>query len=87
MQRVLTDLGINVGRAKVATGGPFVPVKLPQSEASAFERELDRIDAGRAQMGLYNRRPAAVSSPEHPCGDRSAGRLRRTGTSKRRLAR
>jgi murein DD-endopeptidase MepM/ murein hydrolase activator NlpD len=60
MQRVLTGLGINLGRAEVATGGPFVPVKLPQSEARAFERELDRINAGRAQMDLYNRSLAAV---------------------------
>lgn|SRR5262245_25089242 len=42
------------------TGGLFVPVKLPQSEASAFEREFDRINAGRAQMDLYNRMLAAV---------------------------
>src|SRR5215510_3472480 len=36
MQSVLSDLGINTGRAaNGATGGPFVPLKPPQSNASA----------------------------------------------------
>src|SRR5215510_12190364 len=61
MQTVLADLGIKVGRApEGATGGPFVPVKPPQSEAGAFESQLHRINAGRAQMDLYNRALAAV---------------------------
>jgi murein DD-endopeptidase MepM/ murein hydrolase activator NlpD len=60
MQSVLADFGIKVGRAEGATGGPFVPVKPAQSEAGAFESQLHRINAGRAQMDLYNRALAAV---------------------------
>src|SRR5262245_9553000 len=60
LQSVLADFGIKVSRAPDgATGGPFVPVK-PQSEAGAFESQLHRINAGRAQMDLYNRALAAV---------------------------
>ena len=32
-------------RRRVATGGPFVPIKPPQAGASAFERQLYRINA------------------------------------------
>jgi murein DD-endopeptidase MepM/ murein hydrolase activator NlpD len=62
MQTVLADLGVKVGRAPAdtGTGGPFVPVKPPPSEASAFEAQLHRINAGRAQMDFYNRALAAV---------------------------
>jgi murein DD-endopeptidase MepM/ murein hydrolase activator NlpD len=62
MQTVLADLGVKVGRAPadMRTGGPFVPVKPPPSETSAFEAQLHRINAGRAQMDLYNRALAAV---------------------------
>jgi murein DD-endopeptidase MepM/ murein hydrolase activator NlpD len=61
IQSVLADFGIKVGRAaEGATGGPFVPVKPAQSEAGAFESQLHRINAGRAQMDLYNRALAAV---------------------------
>ena len=61
MQAVLADLGIKAGRApaEAATGGPFVSVK-PPSEASAFESQLYRINAERAQINLYNRALAAV---------------------------
>jgi murein DD-endopeptidase MepM/ murein hydrolase activator NlpD len=57
MQSVLNDLGIEVGRtsAEDATGGPFIPLKPPQSDASAFETQLYRINVGRAQMDLYRR--------------------------------
>jgi murein DD-endopeptidase MepM/ murein hydrolase activator NlpD len=58
MQTVLADLGIKVGRA--ATGGPFVPVNPPPSEVGAFESQLYRISAGRAQMDLYSRTLDAV---------------------------
>ena len=62
MQTVLADLGVKVARppAEAATGGPFVPIKPLQPEANAFESQLDRINAGRAQMDLYNRALAAV---------------------------
>jgi len=59
---VLSDLGVNLGRASAdrATGGPFVPVKPPQSGASAFERQLYRIHVARAQIDRYSRTLLAV---------------------------
>ena len=52
MQSMLNDLGIKVGRASSedATGGPFIPLKPPQSDANAFETQLYRINVGRAQI-------------------------------------
>jgi murein DD-endopeptidase MepM/ murein hydrolase activator NlpD len=60
---VLTDLGINPGRASSdrAIGGPFVPVRPPQSGASAFERQLYRINVARAQIDRY--RHTLISVP------------------------
>ncbi len=46
--------------ANAATGGPFVPMKAPQSGASAFERQLYRINFARAQVDQYNRTLVAV---------------------------
>ena len=57
MHSVLSDLGVNLGRtsAEGAVGGPFVPIKPPQSGASAFERQLYRINVARAQIDRYSR--------------------------------
>src|SRR5262245_10142608 len=61
MQSVLSDLGINTGRAaNGATGGPFVPLKPPQSNASAFESQLYRINVGRAEIDRYRGTLAVV---------------------------
>ena len=62
MQSVLVDLGVDLGRASAdtATGGPFVPARPPQSGASAFERQLYRINVARAQIDRYNRTLLAV---------------------------
>jgi murein DD-endopeptidase MepM/ murein hydrolase activator NlpD len=61
IQSVLADLGINTGRtASGATGGPFVPIKPPQSSASAFESQLYRINAGRAEIDRYRGTLAAI---------------------------
>jgi murein DD-endopeptidase MepM/ murein hydrolase activator NlpD len=62
MQSVLADLGITAGRlpAEGATGGPFVPLKPPQSGASAFERQLYRIHMARAQIDRYRQTLTAV---------------------------
>jgi murein DD-endopeptidase MepM/ murein hydrolase activator NlpD len=62
MHSVLADLGINAGRASAegATGGPFIPVKPPQSGASAFERQLYRINVARAQIDRYRQTLVAV---------------------------
>jgi murein DD-endopeptidase MepM/ murein hydrolase activator NlpD len=57
MHSVLSDLGVNLGRASAdtATGGPFVPARPPQAGASSFERQLYRINVARAQIDRYNR--------------------------------
>jgi len=62
MQGVLADLGIDIGRTSsaAAVGGPFVPVRPPQSGASAFERQLYRINSARAQIDRYTRALVAV---------------------------
>ncbi len=58
MRGVLADLGVSAGRAGAAAGGiggPFVPVKAPSSQASAFERQLYRINLARAEVDRYTR--------------------------------
>ena len=62
MRSVLTDLGVDIGKtpANSAMGGPFVPVKPPQSGASAFERQLYRINVARAQIDHYTHTLVAV---------------------------
>ena len=59
IRSVLTDLGVEID-ASSATGGPFVPVKTPQSGASAFERQMYRIKFARAQVDQYNHTLIAV---------------------------
>jgi murein DD-endopeptidase MepM/ murein hydrolase activator NlpD len=55
MRGVLTDLGIETGSAPkaAALGGPFVPAKL--AEASAFERQLYRVQLARTQVDALAR--------------------------------
>jgi murein DD-endopeptidase MepM/ murein hydrolase activator NlpD len=62
MHSVLSELGINIGRAAAegATGGPFVPVMPSQSTASAFEAQLYRINMGRAQIDRYRQTLVAL---------------------------
>lgn len=62
IQSVLSDLGIAIakGSAASATGGPFVALKAPRSGASAFERQLYRINVARAQIGRYAQTLIAV---------------------------
>lgn len=60
MLGVLSDLGVDVGKAGAASGGPYVPLKPPQSGASAFERQLYRINVARAQIDRYNHALIAV---------------------------
>jgi murein DD-endopeptidase MepM/ murein hydrolase activator NlpD len=52
MRSVLADLGIDKGRSSTegTVGGPFVPIKPPQSGAGAFERQLYHINVVRAQI-------------------------------------
>jgi murein DD-endopeptidase MepM/ murein hydrolase activator NlpD len=60
MRGVLTDLGIDGGSAPKppAVGGPFVPARL--AEASAFERQLYRVQLARTQVDALARTLVAV---------------------------
>jgi murein DD-endopeptidase MepM/ murein hydrolase activator NlpD len=62
IRSVLSDLGVDTDTASAGAGigGPYVPLKAPQSGASAFERQLYRINFGRAQIDQYNRALIAV---------------------------
>ncbi len=54
MRSVLSDLGVNPAKAPGGVGGPFVPLKPPRSSASAFDRQLYRINAARAEINQYS---------------------------------
>jgi len=60
MRSVLSDLGVNPGRAAAGVGGPFVPVKPPRTGASAFDRALYRIDVARAEINQFTHTLVAV---------------------------
>ncbi len=62
MQSVLGDLGVNTGEAPAAgaVGGPFVPIRPPRPGASAFDRQLYRINLSRAQIDHLNHVLVAV---------------------------
>lgn len=71
MHGVLADLGIDAARqhADNAVGGPFVPLKPPQSGASAFERQLYRVNVARAQVDRYRHALVAVPVRKPVVGD------------------
>jgi len=55
LRNVFADLGLKVSAPPMAaSGGPFVPVKLP-GEGNGFERELTRLAIARAQTEQLNR--------------------------------
>jgi murein DD-endopeptidase MepM/ murein hydrolase activator NlpD len=55
IRSVLADLGVEVGPApKGGVGGPYVPIRAPTSGASAFERQLYRINVARSQVNHYS---------------------------------
>lgn len=55
LRNVFADLGLRIGGPPTAaSGGPFVPVKLP-GEGNSFERELTRLNIARAQTEQLNR--------------------------------
>jgi murein DD-endopeptidase MepM/ murein hydrolase activator NlpD len=73
MRGVINDLGLDMAQLEAATpraavGGPFVPVKLG-ADAGAFERQLYRINATRAQMERLNRTLALVPYRKPVIGD------------------
>ena len=54
MRSVLGELGVHPKIAPAdAVGGPLVPIKPPRANASAFERQLYRINVARAQIDRY----------------------------------
>ena len=71
MRSVLADLGVGSARAarQRGDGGPFVPVKPPQSGASAFERQLYRINVARAQINQYSHALVTVPVRKPVVGD------------------
>jgi murein DD-endopeptidase MepM/ murein hydrolase activator NlpD len=54
LRGVLADLGLKAGVREPASGGPFVPVKLP-GEGNNFERTLTRVNIARAQADQLRR--------------------------------
>ena len=71
MRSVMADLGVDAGRAPAegSVGGPFVPLRPPQSGASAFERQLYRINVARAQVDRYSHALIAVPVRKPVIGD------------------
>ncbi len=59
MHSVLSELGVKPKRAS-AEGGPFIPVKPPRAGASAFDRQLYRVNIARAEINHYRRTLVAV---------------------------
>ena len=55
MRSVLGDLGIDPGKRPAGLGGPFVALKAPRSGASAFDRQLYRVNVARAEINQYAR--------------------------------
>ena len=62
MRSVLSDLGVDPAKtpAGAGLGGPFVALKAPRSGASAFERQLYRINVARAEINQYSHTLVAV---------------------------
>lgn len=59
MRSVLGDLGVNPLRTH-GVGGPFIPFKPPRTGASAFDRQLYRINVARAEINQYRQTLVAV---------------------------
>ena len=71
MRSVLADLGVDAPKisSEAGVGGPFVPLKPPQSGASNFDRQLYRINVARAQVDRYSRTLVAVPVRKPVIGD------------------
>jgi murein DD-endopeptidase MepM/ murein hydrolase activator NlpD len=54
LRGVLADLGLKLEPPAAASGGPFVPIKLP-GEGNGFERALTRVNIARAQAEQMSR--------------------------------
>jgi len=54
IRSVLSELGVNLGKGHMpGIGGPMVPVKPPQANASEFEKQLYRISVAKAQVERF----------------------------------
>jgi murein DD-endopeptidase MepM/ murein hydrolase activator NlpD len=51
---VLTELGVDAGKAPAGTGGPFVPARL-RPDAGPFDRQIYRVSVARAQLERLTR--------------------------------
>jgi len=62
MRSVLSDLGVNPVRMPTGAtvGGPFVPLNPAKASASAFDRQLYRVNVVRAQISQYLQALVAV---------------------------
>jgi murein DD-endopeptidase MepM/ murein hydrolase activator NlpD len=65
---VLADLGVETGKGG-GVGGPYIPMKAPSSGASAFERQLYRINVGKAQLSQYTQALVTVPVRKPVYGD------------------
>ena len=75
MRAVLADLGLDPGKAVAgASGGPFVPFKLPVN-ATAFDRQVHRIAMARVQAERLSRTMISVPvrQPVHGEIDTTSG--------------
>jgi murein DD-endopeptidase MepM/ murein hydrolase activator NlpD len=73
LRGVFADLGLDAVKiptagTPTATGGPFVPAT-PRADASAFERQLYRINVARAQVERLNHALVAVPIRKPLAGD------------------
>jgi murein DD-endopeptidase MepM/ murein hydrolase activator NlpD len=71
MRSVLSDLGINSAKAPASAGlgGPFVALKPPRAGASAFDRQLYRINVARAEINQFSYTLVAVPVRKPVIGD------------------
>jgi murein DD-endopeptidase MepM/ murein hydrolase activator NlpD len=64
VRSVIADLGVSLGKhgddVTGAIGGPFVPVKPPPKNASAFDRDLYKINLAKAEFDQLTRDMATV---------------------------
>jgi murein DD-endopeptidase MepM/ murein hydrolase activator NlpD len=62
MRSVLSDLGVDPAKtpASAGVGGPLMALKAPRSGASAFERQLYRVNVARAEINQYAHTLVAV---------------------------
>jgi murein DD-endopeptidase MepM/ murein hydrolase activator NlpD len=81
MRSVIDELGIDLAKvpAKRGIGGPFVPLRLPKHDSSAFDRSLYQINLARAHIDRYQqallsvpvRKPLGVIDVTSPFGPRT----------------